>query len=117
MRDRTDALRTLGIGDIFHGEGSNGASLLCLVTGVTETTIEARTMTSQYALEFDRRTGTCVWGKGAGTIDSIALLPDEIRDALLGLDRRYRVGDDATLSDREKRALIYVASFYPANPV
>jgi hypothetical protein len=115
--DRQNAVRTLAVGHIFHGEGSNGASLICLVTAVTEATIHARTMTTQYDLEFDRQTGVCEFGNGTGTIDSIAALPADIREALLGLDRRYRSGGEGRLSDAEKRALIFVASFYPANPV
>ena len=115
--DRPNALRRLTVGDIVHGEGSNGASLLCLVTAITEATVQARTMTSQYDLEFDRRTGICEWGRGTGVIDSIAPLPADIREALLGLDLRYRSGGDAKLSDAEKHALIFVASFYPAHPI
>jgi hypothetical protein len=114
---REDAFRAVAVGDIFHGEGGNGASLICLATAVTKDTIHARTITSQYELEFDRGTGVCEWGTSTGIIDSVAQLPNEIRRDLLSLDRRYRAGDNATLSDAEKRALIFVASFYPANPV
>ena len=115
--DRQNAVRTLAVGDIFHGEGTNGASLICVVTAVTEETVHARTMTTQYDLEFDRLTGVCEWGNSTATIDSVAPLPADIREALLGLDQRYRSGGEGQLSDAEKRALIFLASFYPANPV
>jgi hypothetical protein len=74
-------------------------------------------MTTQYDLEFDHLTGICEWGNSSGTIDSIAPLPADIPETLLGLDQRYRSGGEGRLSDAEKRALIFVASFYPANPV
>ena len=114
---RPNALNRLTVGDIFHGEGSNGASLICLVTAITEASIQARTMTSQYDLEFDRQTGICEWGGETGVINSIAPLPADARETLLGLDRRYRSGDDSKLTDAEKHALIFVASFYPAHPI
>ncbi len=115
--DRQNKLWTLAVGDIFHGEGSNGASLICLVTAMTAATIHAHTMTTQFDLEFDRVTGVCKWGTGTGIINSIAPLPADIRETLLGLDQRYLSGGEGRLSDAEKRALIFVASFYPANPV
>lgn len=117
MAERAAAFRNLVLGDIFHAEGDNGASLICLVTTVTDTTIQGRTVTTQYSLDFDRQTGIGKWGEGTCVIDSIAPLPAEIRDALLGLDRRYAAGGDPKLLDTEKRALVFVGSFYAANPL
>jgi hypothetical protein len=117
MTDRRTAISSLTIGDLFHAEGDNGAKLICLVTGVIEKTVEARTVTSQIWLEFDRRTGIGKRGNGTCEIDSIAPLPIEIRDVLLGLDQRYVRGEDPKLLDTEKRALLFVGSFYAANPI
>lgn len=47
MDDRKDALRLLAVGEIFHAEAPNGASLICLTLAVTETGIHARTVTTQ----------------------------------------------------------------------
>ena len=107
----------LAVGDIFHATAENDARLICLVTSITQMVIHARTVTTQYSLEFDRQSGIGQWGKGTSVIDSMAPLPPDIRDALLGLDQRYRRGDDPKLLDAEKKALLFVASFYPANPV
>ena len=118
MTDRpAAALTRLAVGEIFHATGGNGASLICLVTAVTEKTIQVRTVTTQLSLDFDRETGVGRWGKGTGVIDSIAPLPADIRDALLGLDRRYAAGGNPKLLDTEKRALLFVGSFYAANPL
>jgi len=116
MPDRDMAIRNLATGDIFHADGANRASLICLVTSVTETTVQARTLTTQLCLSFNRQTGTAAWD--SGTIDSTAPLPVAVADALLGLDRRYRLGTDpdrARLLDAEKRALSFVYHFYREN--
>jgi hypothetical protein len=117
MADRPAALSDLAVGELFHANGDNGASLICLVAAVTDTVIEARTVTTQICLDFDRQTGIGKWGNGMCVVDSIAPLPTEIRDTLLGLDRRYALGGDPRLLDIEKRALIFVSSFYRANPI
>jgi len=61
VADRETSLGKLLVGDIFHAEAPNGASLICLVTVLTEATIEARTLTHQMQLEFDRKTGVAAW--------------------------------------------------------
>src|SRR4051812_33722470 len=93
MRDRKELLGNLAIGDIFHANSPNGASLICLVVSVTESTIHARTVTTQTQLEFDRQTGVAVWGDDQVpcTIDSTAPLPVEIHNVMLGLDRKSRL--------------------------
>ena len=53
-------------------------------------------------------------------MDSVKPLPQEVHQAFLELDRRYRLGGDPErfkLLDAEKRALNFVASYYPENPV
>jgi hypothetical protein len=121
MMDRDSALTTLAIGDIFHAESANHPSMICLVTSVTDTSISARTITTQLSFEFDRRTGEANWTfqgreQAPARIHSTARLPDEIHDALVGLDRRYhgsRNVEDGKLTSAEKRALLFVAQIYP----
>jgi hypothetical protein len=55
--DRRTLLGALDIGDIFHAEYPNGAKCICLVLLVDDRTIQARRVTSQENLEFDRQTG------------------------------------------------------------
>src|SRR6266481_834231 len=93
MDDRWTALGSLAVGDIFHAESPNGASLICLVMSVTETAIRARTVTTQLHLEFDRLTGVAEWGdqQVPCTIDSIAPLPSKTHHVMLGIDRKFRL--------------------------
>ena len=90
MANRGAALNSLAVGDIFHAESPNAASLICLVLAVTETTIQARTMTHQIHLEFDRQTGVAEWGddRVPCVVDSVAPLPADIHNVMLGLDRK-----------------------------
>lgn len=118
MTDRERALDSIVPGDIFHGESSNGASLICLALEVGETTIEARRVTTQDHISFNRKTG--ITASGNNWIDSAAPLPPEIHQIMLGLDAKSRYArglEDMRLSIDEKRALVFVASFYPANPL
>jgi hypothetical protein len=120
MADRKTALGKLAVGDIFHAESPNGASLICLVTSVTETTIQARTVTTQRHLEFDRQTGIAEYGDEPiiCTVDSTAPLPVEIHNVMLGIDRKFRLEQDPErlkLNDAEKRALVFVDSHYSSN--
>ncbi|WP_428671162.1 hypothetical protein [Reyranella sp.] len=120
MPDREDELRKLAVGDIFHANSPNGASLICLVLSVTEEAIQSRTVTTQVYLEFDRRTGNAEWGEDPiiCTIDSITPLPVEIHNTMLGIDRKFRLErnlERLRLTDAEKRALVFVASHYPSN--
>jgi hypothetical protein len=122
MTDRRTLLQSLAVGDIFHAGSPNGASLICLATLVTETAIQARTVTTQKHLQFDRQTGIAEWGveRVVCTIDSVAPVPVEIHHVLLGIDRKFRLEQDLQrlkLNDDEKRALIYVDSHYSSNPL
>jgi hypothetical protein len=115
-------LQSLALGDIFHAESTNGASLICLVTSVSELAIEARTVTTQIRIRFDRHTGKAVWGEHdiSCSIDSIARLPSEIRSVLLGIDEKFgleRNVERLRLTDAEKRALIFVDDYYAANRI
>lgn len=120
MTDRKAALTNLVGGDIFHAESPNGASLICLVISVTEVTIHARTVTTQKHLEFNRQTGIAKWGDEAVPciVDSVAPLPVDIHNVILGIDRKFRLEREPErlkLNDAEKQALLYVDSHYSSN--
>lgn len=88
MNERESAIRSLVVGDIFHGRAPNGASLFCLVTDVIGTTIHARRIHTQELLRFDRQSGTSL-GEVKSRIDCVAPLPSEVQEVLLKLDRKY----------------------------
>ena len=118
MLDRQTLLRNLLPGDIFHANGSNGASLTCLVVFISETEIQARRVTTQQTYAFDRRTGQT--RSGFNAIDSVAPLPLATHDVLLGLDRKSRLEWDLErikLSEAEKQALLFVDAHYSSNPL
>ncbi len=122
MSDRAAALRQIAVGDIFHATSPNGASLNCLALEIAETTISARSITSQDVYTFDRGTGIAdkeVNGERVPcTVDSVAALPPAIREVLLELDRIYSTPrSDHRLTDAEKRALVFAARYFPANPL
>src|SRR5947208_1324948 len=122
MRDRKAQLARLVVGDIFHANTPIGASLICLVVSVTESTIHARTVTSQMQVEVDRQTGVGVWGDDQVpcTIDSTAPLPVEIHNVMLGLDRKNRLErilERAKLNEAESHALGFVDTHYSSNPL
>ncbi len=129
MADREAALRTLAVGDIFHGRSPNGASLVCLVTAVSETTIVARRIpTQEEGLEFDRRTGVKL-GTANTRIDCVAPLPPEVKDVLLARDQKgrrlaamWRNGikpglDQYRLTEADLRASRLFREHVAANPI
>ena len=127
MADRKERLLDIAVGDVFHATAPTGASLICLATEVSETTIFARTVTTQLNYEFERQTGVAECGDFSCTIDSVAPLPAEIHGALLGLDRKYgelkdetdldKLAEKVKLSEGEIRALLFVSTHYPSNPI
>lgn len=124
MLDRSAALHSIAVGDLFHAAAPNGASLICLAHTVTETTIHARPVTSQDEYEFDRGTGVAdreINGDRVPCIiDSVAPLPADIHQVMLGLDRKSSDPSpekDSGLNDAECRGLIFAAQYYPANPI
>jgi hypothetical protein len=120
MADRKMLLAKLDVGDIFHAEAPNGASLICLVVSVSETTLQARRITSQDDLEFNRETGLTQHGS---VIDSVASLPAEIHNAFIDLDRKYQQfsleqePEQFRLTEAEKKALRFVGPYYSSNPL
>jgi len=93
--------------------------MICLTTAVDQVTIHARRITTQTNHEFDRTTGVERDPEGIlCKIDSVAPLPPEIHEIFLGLDHRYRTSTDperTKLTDAEKRAIMFIASYYPEN--
>jgi hypothetical protein len=119
MTTRREALlRSLTAGDIFHAEGANGESLLCLAIHVGETTIDVRTVTGQIPLQFNRQTGEGRWGDTKCNIDSVVTLPSEVHNIILGIDRKYRFESNdqrLKLTGPERKALLFVSSHYSSN--
>jgi hypothetical protein len=112
-------IHNLTVGDIFHAERPNGIRLIALVISVTETTIYARSAVNHQQFELDRKTGTGVvifqGEQSPCAIYSTAPLPPDIRNTILGLDRKMRLEEDlerAKLSEAESKALLYVADNY-----
>lgn len=115
-------LRKLVVGDIFHAKTPNGASLICLVTRLDKTRIEARIVTTQKNVRVNRNTGLGKPGveRVACVVDSVAPLPTAIHNEMLGLDRKFRLArseEDFKLTNSEKEALLFVDSFYSERPI
>jgi hypothetical protein len=122
--DRKTALANIAAGELVHASAPNGASLVCLIEKVTDQIISARQVTSQHLYEFDRTTGLAerdIRGRKVPCIiDSVALLPTDVHDALTGLNRIYadRTRDeDHQLTESERRALVFAARYYPLHPI
>lgn len=128
MSDRRTALRNLSIGDIFHAQSRNGASLVCLATALDESVISARRIHTQDGLQFDRNTGLEI-GKPHTRIDCVAPFPPDILDIFLEMDRKYQQlmelvcqGVELTLEQTrmtsdEKRASLFIDEHVAANPI
>lgn len=117
MTDLKTLLSRLVPGDIFHATCPNAASLICLVEAIAGERIDARRVTTQDHVTFDLNTGhTLDDPEVRCTIDSIAPLPVDIHNVMLGLDRKMRLRFDK-LNRAEKDALLFVGDFYPANPL
>ena len=128
MSDRNTALRGLGVGDIFHGRSPNGASLICLVTAITETAIYARRITTQEDIQFDRNSGIEL-GDVPSKIDCVVPFPPDIYDVFVEMDRKGRVLaemfrsgiepglDKYKLTPAEHRALLFVDDHVQANQI
>jgi hypothetical protein len=130
MMDREAALRSIGIGDIFHAciHPDSGPSYICLALQVREDAILARRMTTQSVHWFDRATGAEI-EDGRVVIDSVAPLPGDIHEIMLGLDRKFqeiefRQAEDpdweppegsSRLTPEQRRAFSFIAEFYPAH--
>ena len=109
------ALHELRVGDFLHAAFSGGGTVVALTLDVTATTIRVRDICRQEEMEFDRDTGEA---RRAGLaipcrVYSTEQMPAEHHEALLGLDRKYRLGralteEESKLTPAEKKALILV---------
>lgn len=131
MTGREAALRDISAGDLFHASTQSGASFVCLALQVRERTIFARRITTQSVHEFDRTTGIEDPDDIPLTINSVAKLPADVHEIMLGLDRKYREAeyrhaedpewdlpeDEARLTKDEIRGLLFVGNFYRAHPI
>lgn len=114
---RANALATVRSGDIVHGESERGVSLLLPVLDVDEQSTYARRLLTGGNKIFSRNTGM----GDRCCIDSIASLPTGLDDIVLNLDRRHHspttTEAEVRLTRPEKDALLFIADFYPANPL
>jgi len=119
--DWKSLLGRLVVGDIFHATCPNRASFICLVEAIANDRIVARRITTQECVDFELDTGLTLPASDdvRCAIDSVAPLPVAIHNDLLGLERKMRLcrGEKMRLNEEEKRALKFVADFYPANPI
>ncbi|UFZ05780.1 hypothetical protein LQG66_05565 [Bradyrhizobium ontarionense] len=122
MKERKASVSDLTVDDLFHAAFSNDAVRICIVTARDDSTFTARALTTQEIFRFDRRSGVSIPFEADGavcTIDSVAPLPDDIRDALLGYDRRCRTSKDpdaGRLTANERHALLDAQKLYEVNP-
>lgn len=132
MTKREAALKTIGVGDIFHASlrPDGGPSYICLVLQVHEDRIFARRMTIQSVHWFDRATGAEI-DDDRVVIDSVAPLPGDIRGIMLGLDQKYQENEyrwaedpdwqppegSSRLTQEQISAFKFIADFYPAHPL
>ena len=121
MTNRSEPIREIKEGDIFHAVAPNGASLVCQALTVSDAAIEAQRMFIPGEIyRFDRTTGVDDREDFPAKIDSVAPLPDEIRDVLLKLDHRNRTSTapgSAKLSEPEKKALLFIYDHYRRNQI
>jgi hypothetical protein len=131
MNDREAALRQVSIGDIFHASvRGDGPSYVCLALQVRGGAIFARRMTTQSVHWFDRATGVEI-DDDEVVIDSVAPLPKDMREIMLGIDRKFREAEYRRaeepnwepaenhfhLTKDQIHAFSFIDDFYPANPL
>lgn len=116
--NREEYLAKIDVGDIFHAQSLNGARLACLATSITGKKICSRVITTQVYVEFDAISGEGQYGKYKCRIDSIAPLPVDIHNTMLGIDRKSRLEfeeDRFRLTESEKKALLFLDAHYDGN--
>jgi hypothetical protein len=132
MTDREAALKMIAVGDIFSAciRPDNEPSFICLALKVREDRIFARRMTTQSVHWFDRATGAEI-DDDRVVINSAAPLPHDIHEIMLSIDRLFREAEHRRAeepdwqpaenhfhqSKDQIRALLFIADFYPANPL
>lgn len=111
--DPRELIANLQPGDIFHASARSTASFILLVTEVSEGHISARRVSTQDDFEFSLETGGATQPEescGNLWIDCVEPLPIEHHNALVQMDRRYRLGRTfgrARLKQDEIAALLY----------
>ena len=133
MGDREAALRRVAVGDMFHASirgRTDGPSYPCLALQVREDAIFARRMTTQSVHWFDRTTGVEI-DDDRLVIDSVAPLPEDIREIMLSIDRLFREAEHRHAeepdwvpaenhfhqSKEQIRAHLFIGEFYAAHPL
>ena len=74
----------------------------------------------QDKVEFDRSTGETLGNGSPCAIDSIAPLPLEIHNLMLGLDRKMRLQRDPErfkLNKEKIQVIYFVSAYYSSNPL
>jgi hypothetical protein len=97
---------------------SDGHDIPCLVTSVDAHIVRARVITIQLDLEFDAQTGIGDCNEGGYSCHAKLPpdLPDDVREGLFSIDRKYRFGDapeGSRLLEHEKRALLFFFETVP----
>jgi hypothetical protein len=135
VTDRRTALGRISIGDIFNAEGETGSTRICVAMSISEAAILARDISTQALYEFDRQTGVAVRYFSSTpyryTINSVAPLPDDIREIFLRLDEKLQEAkcrraedpgweqprEEGILTKEEIRAYLFIDDFYRSNPI
>jgi hypothetical protein len=91
----------------------DGVDVPCLVTFADAHIVRARVITIQLELEFDSPTGIgdCVGGGYSCRAKLIPDLPENVRQSLISIDRKYRAKDapeSSRLLENEIQALLFV---------
>ena len=89
--------------------------MIYLVEAVGPDRIRTRQITTQEPLTFDIETAESIEAPGC-RLGSIVPLPVGVHDALIGLDRKMRLGNQQ-INEAEKAALDFAAEVYLAHPL
>ena len=118
---RKTLLSRLDVGDVVHAHWPhNEASLICLVTAVSDVVLKTRVVTTQLPIEFSRETGIETIEDRPAVIDSVNPLPADIYAIILEIDRKNRLEDRPDhfkLTATEKRVFAYIDPHYAENPL
>ena len=122
---RLHKLKLLETGDILAARVPGGNNIPFLVVTADANSINARAITSQIPLVFDRSTGEALddpddHPRRVWRISCVQPLPLEIHQLMLSLDRRMRLGSNGItnpLDEGDKRALLYVGDYFEANAI
>jgi hypothetical protein len=116
-------LEGLEAGDVFNVLCPNGASWLFLTLSTSSGRIVARNITSQKLHIFCKESGrleNATDHESECVIASVAPLPVDVHQVLLGLDRRYRIGQKPEcfkLTKEEIEAFLFLDKHHKDNPL